>query len=176
MTASWSTSAIPRAHEDDPRRAVQAGLEIVEAVQALNAERRRRGVDIAVRIGINTGLVVAGDIGTGEFRDEMAVVGETPNVAARLQELAEPAPVVVGESTRRLVEGLFVFDELGPRTVKGIDRPITVYRAREASGAPAASRPRRSGASRPWSAVTKSSTCCCRAGPTPWPAKGRSCC
>ena len=127
----------PRAHEDDPRRAVQAGLEIVEAVQALNSGSAPPGVDIAVRIGISTGLVVAGDIGAGEFRDEMAVVGETPNLAARLQDLAEPGAVVVGESTRRLVEGLFVFDELGPRTVKGIDRPIRAcYRAREPSGAP----------------------------------------
>ena len=108
----------PRAHEDDPRRAVQAGLEIVEAVQALNAEVGQPGVEIAVRIGINTGLVVAGDIGTGEFRDEMAVVGETPNVAARLQELAEPGTVLVGESTHRLVEGLFVFDDLGARSAQ----------------------------------------------------------
>ena len=126
----------PRAHEDDPRRAVQAGLEIVEAVQALNSGSARPGAELAVRIGISTGLVVAGDIGAGEFRDEMAVVGETPNLAARLQDLAEPDSVVVTESTRRLVEGLFVFDELGPRTVKGIDRPIRVYRAREPSGAP----------------------------------------
>ena len=125
----------PRAHEDDPRRAVQAGLEIVEAVQALDTEVPRPGLEIAVRVGINTGLVVAGDIGTGEFRDEMAVVGETPNIAARLQEIAAPGTVLVGESTRRLVEGLFVFEELGLRSVKGIDRPIPVYRAREASRA-----------------------------------------
>ena len=124
----------PRAHEDDPRRAVQAGLEIVEKVQALNAEFAAPEIDIAVRVGINTGLVVAGDIGTGEFRDEMAVVGETPNVAARLQGLAEPGTVLVGQSTHRLVEGLFVFDELGPHTIKGIDVPIAVYRVREASG------------------------------------------
>ena len=123
----------PRAHEDDPRRAVQAGLEIVEAVQALNAEVDQPEVEIAVRVGINTGLVVAGDIGTGEFRDEMAVVGETPNVAARIQELAEPGTVLVGESTHRLVEGLFVFEDLGARSVKGIDKPVTVFRAREAS-------------------------------------------
>jgi class 3 adenylate cyclase/tetratricopeptide (TPR) repeat protein len=124
----------PRAHEDDPRRAVQAGLEIVEAVKALNTEMGGPGVEIAVRVGINTGLVVAGDIGTGEFRDEMAVVGETPNVAARLQDLAEPGTVLVGQSTHRLVEGLFVFDELGPHTIKGIDAPVAVYRVREASG------------------------------------------
>jgi class 3 adenylate cyclase/tetratricopeptide (TPR) repeat protein len=125
----------PRAHEDDPRRAVAAGLAIVEAVQALNAEVVQPGVEIAVRVGINTGLVVAGDIGTGEFRDEMAVVGETPNVAARLQELAEPGTVVVGESTCRLVEGLFVFEALGAKVVKGIDKPVAVFRVREASGA-----------------------------------------
>ena len=124
----------PRAHEDDPRRAVQAGLEIVEAVQALNLELAQPGVEMAVRVGINTGLVVAGDIGTGEFRDEMAVVGETPNVAARLQELAAPGTVLVGQRTHRLVEGLFVFDNLGPRTIKGIEEPVLVYRAREASG------------------------------------------
>ncbi|HLT02889.1 MAG TPA: adenylate/guanylate cyclase domain-containing protein, partial [Geminicoccaceae bacterium] len=125
----------PCAHEDDARRAVQAGLEIVEAVQALSAEIDRPGVELAVRVGINTGLVVAGDLGTGQFRDEMAVVGETPNIAARLQELAEPGSVVVGESTRRLVEGLFVFDPLGERPLKGIDRSIPVYRVRGASGA-----------------------------------------
>ena len=154
---------------------MQAGLEIVEAVQALNSGTAPPGVDIAVRIGISTGLVVAGDIGAGEFRDEMAVVGETPNLAARLQDLAEPGAVVVGESTRRLVEGLFVFDELGPRTVRGsTGRSASIGRAKRA-GRPAASRRRRSGASRPWSAVTKSSTCCCRAGPTRLPAKARSC-
>jgi class 3 adenylate cyclase/tetratricopeptide (TPR) repeat protein len=119
----------PQAHEDDARRAVQAGLEIVEAVQALNA--KIPDVDIGVRVGINTGLVVAGDIGMGESRD--AVVGETPNVAARLQDLAEPGTVLVGQSTHRLVEGLFVFDELGPQTIKGIDAPVAVFRVREAS-------------------------------------------
>jgi class 3 adenylate cyclase/tetratricopeptide (TPR) repeat protein len=123
----------PKAHEDDPQRAVQAGLEIVEAVQALNAEVAVPEVEIAVRVGVNTGLVVAGDIGA-EFRDEMAVVGETPNVAACLQALTEPGTVLVGPSTHRLVEGLFVFDELGPRAIKGIDAPIAVYRVREASG------------------------------------------
>jgi class 3 adenylate cyclase/tetratricopeptide (TPR) repeat protein len=123
----------PQAHEDDPRRAVQAGLEIVEAVRALNAEVANPEVDIAVRVGINTGLVVAGDIGTGEFRNKLAVVGETPNLAARLQELAAPGTVLVGQSTWRLVEGLFVFDELGPHAIKGIDKPIAVFCAREAS-------------------------------------------
>ena len=78
---------------------------MVEAIAALNAGVPQPGIELAIRVGINTGLVVVGDIGTGESRDEMAVVGETPNVAARLQELAEPGSVVVGASTYRLIEG-----------------------------------------------------------------------
>jgi class 3 adenylate cyclase len=126
----------PTAHEDDPLRAARAGLDIVDAIKRLDAELADIGVSLGVRIGINTGVVVAGDIGAGEFRDSMAVVGETPNVAARLQALAEPGTVVVGERTRRLLEGLFLFDDLGPHAVKGIDEPIPVYRLREATGVP----------------------------------------
>ena len=126
----------PKAHEDDALRAVRAALDLIEAIQRLNDELADLGVSTGVRVGINTGIVVVGDIGTGEFRDEMAVVGETPNVAARMQALAEPDTVVVGERTRRLLEGLFVFDELGPKVVKGIHEPIAVYRVREATGAP----------------------------------------
>ncbi|HSA81866.1 MAG TPA: adenylate/guanylate cyclase domain-containing protein, partial [Geminicoccaceae bacterium] len=125
----------PQAHEDNAVRAVRAGLDTVEAIKRLDRELDDLGVSINVRVGINTGLVVVGDIGTGEFRDEMAVVGETPNVAARLQGLAEPGTVVVGQRTRRLLEGLFVFEERGPYTVKGLDEPIAVYRVREATGA-----------------------------------------
>ena len=130
-----STSASRAPTRTIPGARSRPACEIVEAVQALNAGVDQPEVKIAVRVGINTGLVVAGDIGTGEFRDEMAVVGETPNVAARIQELAEPGTVLVGESTHRLVEGLFVFEELGARSVKGIDKPIAVFRVREASQA-----------------------------------------
>jgi class 3 adenylate cyclase/tetratricopeptide (TPR) repeat protein len=126
----------PQAHEDDPQRAVRAGLEIVEAVQALSSEVAQPGTSLAVRVGIHTGLVVAGDIGSGELRDEMAIVGETPNIAARLQALAEPGTVMIGSNTRRLVEGLFLLEELGPKPVRGIPDPIEVYRVREASDAP----------------------------------------
>ncbi|MDX1489377.1 MAG: adenylate/guanylate cyclase domain-containing protein, partial [Acidiferrobacterales bacterium] len=80
----------PQAHEDDPQRAVRAGLGIVEAIKGLGAKLNKPGVDLAVRIGITTGMVVAGDIGSGERVEEKAVVGETPNLAARLQALAEP--------------------------------------------------------------------------------------
>ena len=126
----------PKAHEDDALRAIRAALDIVEAIKRLNNDLDDLGVSIGVRVGINTGIVVAGDIGTGEFRDSMAVVGETPNVAARLQGLAEPGTVVVGERTRRLLEGLFVFDELGPQLIKGIGEPVAVFQVREATGAP----------------------------------------
>ena len=125
----------PRAHEDDAQRAVRAGLGMVEAIAALNDAVPQPGIQLAIRIGINTGLVVVGDIGTGESRDEMAVVGETPNVAARLQDLAEPGSVVVGASTYRLIEGLFVCDDLGPLAVRGVSAPVAVYRVREPTGA-----------------------------------------
>jgi class 3 adenylate cyclase/tetratricopeptide (TPR) repeat protein len=126
----------PKAHEDDAVRAIRASLDLVDAIARLDGELEGYGVSLAVRVGINTGLVVVGDIGTGDFRDEMAVVGETPNVAARLQALAEPGTVLVGERTRRLVEGLFIFEERGPYMIKGLNEPLAAYRVREATGAP----------------------------------------
>jgi len=90
----------PRAHEDDPERAVRAGLDIVTAVGRINT---RSGAKLQVRVGIATGLVVAGDLIGEGISQEQAVVGNTPNLAARLQGLAEPGTVVVGASTRRLL-------------------------------------------------------------------------
>jgi class 3 adenylate cyclase/predicted ATPase len=123
----------PQAHEDDAERAIRAGLGIVEAVGGL-----RPGDDLTlqVRIGIATGLVVAGDhIGEGAS-EEKAVVGETPNLAARLQGLAEPDTVVIAPATHRLAGGLFVCDDLGPQQLKGIGEPVPAYRVREAGHAP----------------------------------------
>jgi len=92
----------PQAHEDDAERAVRAGLALIEAVRQLNAAE-----PLQVRIGIGTGLVVVGDlIGTGSAQ-EQAVVGETPNLAARLQAAAAPASMVISATTRRLLGGLF---------------------------------------------------------------------
>jgi len=125
----------PKAHEDDAQRAVWTALGIVEAIGTLNAELGRPDVELAVRIGIATGLVVVGDIGTGERREKAAIVGETPNLAARLQGLASPNGIVIAATTERLVEGLFLCDDLGPQTLKGISQPVSVYRVREASGA-----------------------------------------
>jgi class 3 adenylate cyclase/predicted ATPase len=132
----------PRAHEDDPVRATDAGLEIVGAVRALGGPlAAERGVGLGVRIGIHTGLVVVGDLagpraenGTGRREGSEArhgrdgVVGETPNVAARLQGVAGPNEVVLSGATHRLVRGLFACETLGPRPLKGISEPVAVYR------------------------------------------------
>src|SRR5712691_2241479 len=117
----------PQAHEDDAQRAVRAGLGIVEALERLNARlERERSVRLAVRLGIHTGLVVVGAIGTGG-RSEQLALGETPNLAARLQGLAAPDTVVISVTTQRLVQGLFVCHDLGSQTLKGIPAPVPVY-------------------------------------------------
>src|SRR6516162_3837506 len=114
----------PRAHEDDAERTVRAALEIIAAVAELETHAAE---PLAVRIGIATGLVVVGDLsGEGALR-EHAVVGETPNLAARLQTLAEPGTVVVGASTRRLLGDLFRLRDLGQHEVKGIAAPVAAW-------------------------------------------------
>jgi class 3 adenylate cyclase/predicted ATPase/ABC-type transport system involved in cytochrome c biogenesis ATPase subunit len=114
----------PRAHEDDAERTVRAGLDIIAAVGRLET---RAAEPLAVRIGIATGLVVIGDLSREGALREHAVVGETPNVAARLQTLAEPGTVVVGASTRRLLGDLFRLRDLGWHEVKGIAEPIAAW-------------------------------------------------
>ena len=104
----------PQAHEDDAERAVRAGLELVAAVGSLKTR-----VTLQTRVGIATGLVVVGDlIGSGASQ-EQAIVGETPNLAARLQAIAQPNGVVIAESTRKLVGNLFELDDLGSQDLKG---------------------------------------------------------
>ena len=104
----------PQAHEDDAERAVRAGLELIEAVSALKS-----AAPLQTRVGIATGLVVVGDlIGSGAAQ-EQAVVGETPNLAARLQGVAEPNTVVIAESTRRLLGNLFELQDLGAQGPQG---------------------------------------------------------
>src|SRR6476619_3071088 len=105
----------PQAHEHDAERAVRAGLELIAAVTGL----KTRAV-LQTRVGIATGLVVVGDlIGSGASQ-EQAIVGETPNLAARLQGIAEPNTVVIADSTRKLVGNLFELQDLGARDLKGI--------------------------------------------------------
>ena len=107
----------PLAHEDDAQRAVRAGLGMVEALGALNTHlERKHGIRLAVRVGIHSGLVVVGEMGGGG-RQERLALGETPNVAARLQGLAAPNTVVISEATARLVQGWFTWHALGPHTL-----------------------------------------------------------
>jgi class 3 adenylate cyclase len=116
----------PQAHEDDAQRAVRAGLGIVEALELLNARlESRQGVRLAVRLGIHTGLVV-GEMGGGNRQEQLAL-GETPNVAARLQGLAAPDTVLVSAATYRLIAGFFVCQELGAHTLRGVAEPVPVY-------------------------------------------------
>src|SRR5271167_3393388 len=118
----------PLAHEDDPERAVRAGLELVAAVSGLKTH-----ATLQTRVGIATGLVVVGDlIGSGASQ-EQAIVGETPNLAARLQGIAEPNSVIVAESTRKLVGDLFEVDDLGPKELKGIVGPVRAWAALRAA-------------------------------------------
>jgi class 3 adenylate cyclase/tetratricopeptide (TPR) repeat protein len=112
----------PRAHENDAERAILAGLELVDAVAGIEAYHGRM---LEARIGIATGLVVVG--GLAENRD--SVFGETPNVAARLQSLAQPSTVVVAPNTYHLVAGLFEFADLGRHQLKGFAEPIQVWHA-----------------------------------------------
>src|SRR5712692_872777 len=123
----------PQAHEDDAQRAIRAGLGIVAALPALNTQlhhtvRALPEVLLQVRIGIHTGLVVVGDMGGGGYRDPMAIVGETPNIAARVQGIAEPNTVAISAATSRLVQGLFECQARGPQALKGVSTPVPVYR------------------------------------------------
>jgi class 3 adenylate cyclase/tetratricopeptide (TPR) repeat protein len=122
----------PRADEHDAERAAHAGLALVEAVAGLDTAA---GVPLQARVGIATGLVVVGDlIGEGEAR-ERGVVGETPNLAARLQTMAEPGTVVIGPSTRLLTGGLFDYADLGPIEIKGLAAPVAASRVVRESAA-----------------------------------------
>jgi len=114
----------PQAHEDDAERAVRTGLALIEAVGKLRVQE-----PLQVRIGVATGLVVVGDIvGSGEAQ-ERGVVGETPNLAARLQGIAQPNTVVIAEGTRRLLGNLFELEDLGPKGLKGIAGSVRAWAA-----------------------------------------------
>src|SRR6202008_1126774 len=127
-----------QAHEDDAQRAIRAGLGIVAALPTLNTRLQQtaeglRDFPLQVRIGIHTGLVVVGDMGGGDSRDPRAIVGETPNIAARVQGIAEPNTVVISAATARLVQGLFKYQGRGPQALKGVSTPVHVYRVLEES-------------------------------------------
>ena len=126
----------PVAHEDDAQRAIRTGLGIVEAIKNLNPSlEKERGVKLAVRLGIHTGLVVAGDMTTGDQLQPKAIVGETPNVAARVQSLAETDSMVISQATYRLVQGYFECQSRGAHTLKGISKPVEIFQVNSESGA-----------------------------------------
>ena len=114
----------PTAHEDDAARGIRAGLEAVETVSKLTAS-----VPLSARVGIHTGLVVVGQTGKGDASVPSAAVGETPNIAARLQALAEAGSVVVSERTRSLAGGLFDYADLGAHVLKGMSESMPLFRA-----------------------------------------------
>jgi len=129
----------PLAHEDDAQRAVRAGLGMIEALGQLNTrlaqeglrpaptQSRQRGVHLAARLGIHTGLVVVGEVGGGTRQEQLAL-GETPNVAARLQGLAAPNTLVISATTLQLLGGFFACQPLGTQLLKGFAQPLAVYR------------------------------------------------
>ena len=118
----------PLAHEDDAQRAVRAGLGMIEALGQLNARlEQERGVHLAARLGIHTGLVVVGDVGGGTRQEQLAL-GETPNLAARLQGIAAPNTLVISAATFQLLGGFFACQPLGTPLLKGQAQPLAVYR------------------------------------------------
>jgi class 3 adenylate cyclase/tetratricopeptide (TPR) repeat protein len=117
----------PEAHEDDPERAILAALGMIGNIESLRQELADRGLDFAIRVGVNTGLVVVGQVGSA-LRTEYTAMGDAVNVAARMEQTAEPGTVRIGAATHRLVEGLFEVDDLGLVEAKGKAEPVHAYR------------------------------------------------
>ena len=124
----------PQAHEDDAHRAVRAGLEIIEAIQAVEIGSRQYNHQLSVRIGVHTGLVVIGEMGGGD-RQERLALGEVPNVASRLQALAQPDTLMISAETHRLTQVFFICESLGDYQLIGLGHPIGLYRVMQISEA-----------------------------------------
>ena len=125
----------PRAHEDDAQRAVRTGLGMLDALGLLNARlAQEKGIRLAIRVGIHTGLVVVGEIGGGGHQEQLAL-GETPNIASRIQGMAEPDTVVISEAAYRLVEGYVACQALALQSRKGAAPAPAVYQALLETGA-----------------------------------------
>ncbi|MEQ8514462.1 MAG: adenylate/guanylate cyclase domain-containing protein, partial [Chromatocurvus sp.] len=124
----------PNAHEDDARRAVDAGLGILHGIETLNHDKHiMPAVELAVRVGIHTGPVVVGEVGAGQHRENLAL-GRTPNVAARIQSSAQAGTVLISGDTARAVRGYFEYETLGERQLKGLSEPVTLHRVLRGSG------------------------------------------
>src|SRR6266446_7074830 len=125
----------PQAHEDDAQRAVRTGLGILDAIGDLNTRLKQdKGIQLAVRLGIHTGLVVVGQMG-GSGRQEQLALGEVPHIASRIEGLATPNTIAVSEATYRLIQGYFEYQDLGAQTLRGVAEPVHVYRVLQESGA-----------------------------------------
>ena len=125
----------PVAHEDAPHRAGRTGLGILAAMGNLNTRlQQTKGIQLAVRIGIHTGLVVVGALGGAERQEQLAL-GETPNIAARIQGLAPSNTVAISDATYRLLQGYFACEALGEQTLRGVAEPVAVYQVLQESGA-----------------------------------------
>ena len=165
----------PRAHEDDAQRAVRAGLGIIEAVAQLNSVLSdKHGVSLAVRLGCHTGLVVVGDDVGRTGHDDM-VLGDTPNIAARLEGVAAPNTLVIGALTHQLLGGLFECESLGTPPLKGVAAPLEVYRVLYESTA--RTRLEALGEHRPYPAGRagdRAAVCSRTRGVRSWTATGRS--
>jgi class 3 adenylate cyclase len=125
----------PQAHEDDAQRAVRAGLGMLAALGDLNQGLQQvKGLQLAIRVGIHTGLVVIGEMG-GAQRQEQLALGEVPNIASRIQGLAEPNTIMVSMDTYRLIQGYFDCRALGAQAIRGVAEPVQVYCVLQESGA-----------------------------------------
>src|SRR5499427_71205 len=124
----------PYAHEDDAHRAVRTGLGILAAMGDLNTRlQQEKGIQLAIRVGIHTGLVVVGAMGGGGRQEQLAL-GEVPNVCSRIQGLAAPNTIAISEATYRLIEGYFTCESLGEHALRGVTQPLNIYRVLGASG------------------------------------------
>jgi TOMM system kinase/cyclase fusion protein len=124
----------PQAHEDDAQRAVRTGLGILDEMVDLNTRlQREKGIQLALRLGIHTGLVVVGQMG-GAGRQEQLALGEVPNIASRIEGLAAPNTVAMSEASYRLVQGYFDCEALGAQALRGVSQPLNIYRVLGESG------------------------------------------
>src|SRR5215813_6066640 len=124
----------PQAHEDDAQRAVRTGLGILNAMGDLNTRlQQEKGLQLAIRIGIHTGLVVVGEMG-GQGRQEQLALGEVPNVCSRIEGLAAPNTIAMSADTYRLIQGYFACQDLGAQTLRGVAQPLHVYQVLGESG------------------------------------------
>jgi TOMM system kinase/cyclase fusion protein len=126
----------PHAHEDDARRAVHAGLGIIEGMSRLSARLEvEKGIRLVAHIGIHTGLVVTGEMDDIYRQGKISIIGDTPGIATQMLSLAEPNTLIISAATYRLIEGFFNCHDLGTRSLKGISQPISVYQVLHESSA-----------------------------------------